>query len=72
MDREEMMVKRFIGREVFIIRHRHLKGTEGRIVAVPVIRDDLTHMETVYEVQRVNSLSAYTYRVKESDLLDSR
>ncbi|KAF4565739.1 hypothetical protein EYR36_002317 [Pleurotus pulmonarius] len=70
--REERTVKRFIGWEVFIIRHRHLKGTEGRVVAVPVIRDDLTHTETVYEVQRVNSLSAYTYRVKESDLLDSR
>ncbi|KAF4582632.1 hypothetical protein EYR40_002555 [Pleurotus pulmonarius] len=62
---------RTIGMEVYIVHHKHLKGTYGRIVGTLVVRDARSRNSRRFVVQSIGKVSVYTYELRERDLLES-
>ncbi|KDQ28557.1 hypothetical protein PLEOSDRAFT_1102604 [Pleurotus ostreatus PC15] len=68
---DDRFATRFIGMEVYIVYHKHLKGSLGRI-----LETFHTHAEDGRESRRftvlpARSMSAYTYEMEEWELLEA-
>ncbi|KAF4571128.1 hypothetical protein EYR36_001601 [Pleurotus pulmonarius] len=68
---DDQLTTRSIGMEVYIVHHKHLKGSLGRILEAFLTLAEDGRESRYFNVQPAHSISAYTYKMKEWELLEA-
>ncbi len=68
---DDELALRFIDMEVYIVHHKHLKGGLGRITDTFTTMNADGRRTQKFAVHAFHSISAYTYEMKERDLLEA-